>query len=57
MLITLDRGFGDVRVHPPGSHPGIVVPRPSTQVPFHGPNAGDPRSGLLRGGGTADIRA
>lgn len=25
MLFTLDRGFGDIRVHPPGTHPGIVV--------------------------------
>lgn len=22
MLLTLDRGFGDVRAYPPGSHPG-----------------------------------
>lgn len=27
MLITLDRGLGDVRSYPPGSHPGIVVLR------------------------------
>lgn len=27
MLITLDRGFGDVRTYPPGGHPGIVVIR------------------------------
>lgn len=27
LLITLDRGLGDVRRHPPGSHPGIVVLR------------------------------
>ncbi len=25
MLITLDKGFGDIRAYPPGSHPGIVV--------------------------------
>jgi predicted nuclease of predicted toxin-antitoxin system len=25
MILTTDRGFGDVRTHPPGSHPGIVV--------------------------------
>ncbi len=31
MLITLDRGFGDVRSYPPGSHPGIVVLRPDDQ--------------------------
>jgi hypothetical protein len=33
MLMTLDRGFGDVRSYPPGSHPGIVVLRPD---PDHG---------------------
>lgn len=33
MIITLDRGFGDVRIHPPGSHPGIVVLRPVSQDP------------------------
>ena len=31
MLITLDRGFGDVRSYPPGSHPGIVGLRPDDQ--------------------------
>lgn len=25
MVLTLDRGFGDIRAYPPGSHPGIVV--------------------------------
>lgn len=25
MLLTLDRGFADVRRHPPGTHPGIAV--------------------------------
>jgi predicted nuclease of predicted toxin-antitoxin system len=25
MIFTLDRGFGDIRSYPPGSHPGIVV--------------------------------
>lgn len=25
MLITLDKGFGDIRTYPPGSHPGIIV--------------------------------
>ncbi|MFQ5968545.1 MAG: DUF5615 family PIN-like protein [Acidimicrobiia bacterium] len=25
ILITVDRGFGDVRVYPPGTHPGIFV--------------------------------
>jgi predicted nuclease of predicted toxin-antitoxin system len=27
MLLTLDRGFGDIRAYPPGSHSGIVVLR------------------------------
>ena len=27
MLLTLDRGFGDIRAYPPGSHDGIVVLR------------------------------
>ena len=27
MIVTLDRGFGDIRRYPPGSHPGIVVLR------------------------------
>jgi len=31
LLITLDRGFGDVRAYPPGSHPGIIVLRPADQ--------------------------
>ena len=25
MLVTLDRGFGDVRAYPPGESPGIVI--------------------------------
>lgn len=25
MIFTLDRGFGDIRSYPPGTHPGIVV--------------------------------
>jgi predicted nuclease of predicted toxin-antitoxin system len=24
-VLTLDRGFGDIRAYPPGAHPGIVV--------------------------------
>lgn len=28
MLMTLDVEFGDLRKHPPGSHPGIVLFRP-----------------------------
>ena len=31
MLVTLDRGFGDRRRYPPGSHPGIIVLRPVDQ--------------------------
>jgi hypothetical protein len=27
MIVTLDRGFGDIPRSPPGSHPGIVVLR------------------------------
>jgi len=33
MIVTLDRGFGDVRAYPPGSHPGIVVIRGLDQSP------------------------
>jgi predicted nuclease of predicted toxin-antitoxin system len=25
IVLTLDRGFGDIRAYPPGTHPGIVV--------------------------------
>jgi predicted nuclease of predicted toxin-antitoxin system len=31
LLITLDRGLGDIRAYPPGSHAGILVLRPSDQ--------------------------
>ena len=31
LLITLDRGFGDVRAYPPGTHAGIIVLRPADQ--------------------------
>jgi predicted nuclease of predicted toxin-antitoxin system len=27
ILITLDRGFGDVRAYPPGTHGGVVILR------------------------------
>ena len=27
ILVTLDRGFADLRTYPPGSHPGLVVLR------------------------------
>ena len=33
IMITLDRGFGDVRAYPPGTHPGIIVLRPDDQRP------------------------
>jgi predicted nuclease of predicted toxin-antitoxin system len=32
-LITLDRGFGDIRRYPPGTHPGIAVIRVARQDP------------------------
>ena len=32
-LMTLDRGFGDVRRYPPGSHQGIAVLRVEVQDP------------------------
>jgi predicted nuclease of predicted toxin-antitoxin system len=31
VLITLDRGLGDIRAYPPGSHVGIVVLRVADQ--------------------------
>jgi predicted nuclease of predicted toxin-antitoxin system len=31
MVITLDRGVGDIRNFPPGSHAGVVVLRPVRQ--------------------------
>ncbi len=33
MVITLDRGVGDIRSFPPGSHAGVVVLRPVSQDP------------------------
>src|SRR5229473_1769184 len=33
MLITLDRGFGNIRSYPPGDHPGIIVLRLPDQRP------------------------
>jgi predicted nuclease of predicted toxin-antitoxin system len=32
ILFTLDTGFLDLKKYPPGSHKGIVVFRPPTQV-------------------------
>jgi predicted nuclease of predicted toxin-antitoxin system len=31
VLVTLDRGFGDIRRYAPGSHAGIIVLRPARQ--------------------------
>jgi len=31
VLITLDRGLGDIRAYPPGTHAGIVVLRLADQ--------------------------
>jgi predicted nuclease of predicted toxin-antitoxin system len=31
VLVTLDRGFGDIRRYPIGSHAGIIVQRPVRQ--------------------------
>ena len=33
MVFTLDRGVGDLRHYPPGSHAGVVVLRPTSQDP------------------------
>jgi len=33
LVVTLDRGFGDIRAHPPGSHAGVVVLRVDDQSP------------------------
>lgn len=33
VVVTMDRGFGDVRAYPPGSHSGIVVLRMDRQTP------------------------
>ena len=27
-LITADKGFGDIRVYPPGTHAGVLLLRP-----------------------------
>ncbi|HLJ07790.1 MAG TPA: DUF5615 family PIN-like protein, partial [Acidimicrobiia bacterium] len=32
-LITLDKGFGDIRAYPPGTHPGILVLRLADESP------------------------
>lgn len=28
MLITADKGFGDIRLYPPGTHGGVLLLRP-----------------------------
>ena len=33
LILTLDRGFGDVRAYPPGNHPGKIVIRPTDASP------------------------
>jgi predicted nuclease of predicted toxin-antitoxin system len=33
LLLTLDRGLGDVRTYPPGTHTGVVVLRIDNQAP------------------------
>ena len=30
LIVTLDRGFGDIRLYPPGTHAGVLVLRLST---------------------------
>jgi predicted nuclease of predicted toxin-antitoxin system len=32
-LITADKGFADLRQHPPGSHAGVILLRPRKKVP------------------------
>ena len=34
ILLTLDIGFADLRKHPPGSHPGIILFRPRSFGPL-----------------------
>ncbi len=31
LLVTLDRGFGDIRMYPPGKHAGVAVLRVESQ--------------------------
>ncbi len=33
LLVTLDRGLGDIRAHPPGTHSGVLVIRLDHQPP------------------------
>lgn len=34
MILTLDLDFADIRKHPPGSHPGVILFRPSSLGPL-----------------------
>ena len=34
ILLTLDIGVADIRAHPPGSHPGIILFRPPSLGPL-----------------------
>ena len=31
LLVTADKGFADIRVHPPGSHSGVLLLRPDRE--------------------------
>lgn len=33
LVVTLDRGFGDIRAYPPGNHGGVLVLRCADQSP------------------------
>ena len=33
LVVTLDRGFADIRLHPPGTHAGILVLHVADQRP------------------------
>jgi predicted nuclease of predicted toxin-antitoxin system len=33
MLVTMDRGFADIRSYPPGQHPGVLLLRLTEQRP------------------------
>jgi hypothetical protein len=64
VLITLDRGMGDIRAYPPGSHAGIVVRssrtrrRPATCsfLCFNRPRSHPTRLAILRSGHPSDRR-
>lgn len=48
LVITADRGFGDIRRYPPGSHPGVLVLRLKDQSLTAGSATG--RAGAGAGG-------